>query len=146
MMATPQNAKAKQYIMWGKPYTVQSGMTKCIGSDFFAMNSNLLKSSKLYVFPPKSIVSKVAIHLAKYFENHQYMMIFHAFSTLPLGLENIIVQRARIFECTEKELSIIPCENQLEFQGNTYAGKWNMRAKTTFILFSKACQICLPTE
>ena len=34
MMAKAQNAKAKQYIMWGKPYNEKSGLTECIGTDF----------------------------------------------------------------------------------------------------------------
>ena len=132
--------------MWGKPYHEQSGMTTCIGTDFFSIDSKTIEQYKLYIFPPKQLVSKVAIHLAQYYKNHQYMMIFHAFSNIPLGLENIINQKARILQIEEKELTIIPCENQLEFQGDIYAGKWNNRSKTTFILFSKNCNICLPTE
>lgn len=146
MMATAQNTKAKQYIMWGKPYQKQSGLTECIGTDFFAMDPKQFKNYKLYIFPPKPMTSKVAIHLAKFYENHQYMMIFHAFQNIPLGLENIINQGARMIQCVETELSIIPCENQLEFHGEKYAGKWNNRSKTTFILFSKSCKICWPTN
>ena len=92
------------------------------------------------------MVTKVAIHLAHYYKNHQYMMIFHAFQHFPLGLENLLIQGAQIIQWTDTELSIIPCEYQLEFQGHTYAGKWNNRAKTTFLLFSKSCKICWPTE
>ena len=146
MMATAQNTKAKQYIMWGKPYHKQSGMTSCIGTDFFAMDPKQFKEYKLYIFPPKPMTSRVAIHLAKFYENHQYMMIFHAFHNIPLGLENLINQGARLMQCAEPELSIIPCEYQLEYKGNKYAGKWNNRSKTTFILFSKSCKICWPTE
>ena len=138
MMATRQNTKAKKYIAWGKPYTIPDEMTECIGIDFFAINPNEFKQQKLYIFPPKSIVTKVIIHLATYYRNHDYMLIFHAFGALPLGLENLINQGATLHQCVNREISIVPCEHILEFQDQQYAGKWNSRAKETFILLSKS--------
>ena len=137
MMATRSNSKAQKYIAWGKPYTIQSDIIECIGVDFFAVNPKDFTTEKLYIFPPKSMVSRVIIHLATYYKKHKYMLIFHAFGTFPLGLENLIKQGAKLHQCLDKEISIVPCEHKLEFQGHQYAGKWNSRAKETFILFSE---------
>ena len=139
LMATRNNTKAKKYIAWGKPYNIPSELTKCIGIDFFSHDPIDIINEKLYIFPPKVLTSKVAIHLAKYYHKHRFMFIFHVMGCLPLGLENLIQREAKIFQITNENLSIIPCENQLDFDGNQYAGKWNKRTKNTFILFSKNC-------
>ena len=134
LMATPQNTKAQQYIAWGKTYLIPEDLTQCIGCDFFSINPAGLRNDILYIFPPKILTSKVAQHLYSYYRNHKILMIFHAFMELPLGLERLIKSGAKLTQWNEDNISIIPCENTLEWLGHKYAGKWNNKSKTTYIL------------
>ena len=136
LMATPANTKAKLFVAWGRTYNIPQDQNICIGSDFFAFNPKPYKSKVMYIFPPKAITTKVAIHLAKYYQKIKYIFIFHSFMELPLGLENLINQGARLIEWNEEKISIIPSENKLEFQNQIYAGKWNQRNKVTYILLN----------
>ena len=136
LMATRENTKAPYYVSWGKTYTIPDDINKCIGCDFFAFNPNRYKSKIMYIFPPKSITTKVAIHLAKYYQKIKYIMIFHSFMELPLGLEMLINQGATLLEWDEEKISIIPSENKLEYENQVYTGKWNERNKITYILLN----------
>ena len=136
LMATRENTKAQKYVAWGKTYQIPEDHTKCVGSDFFAFNPEKFKHEIMYIFPPKAITTKVAIHLAKYYKNIKYILIFHAFMELPLGLETLISQGAELLEWDEENIAIIPSENRLEFQNQVYAGRWNERNKVTYILLN----------
>ena len=137
LMATRENAKAPYYVSWGKTYTIPEDQNKCIGSDFFAFNPEGYKNETMYIFPPKTITTKVAIHLAKYYQQIKYIMIFHSFMELPLGLETLITQGVTMLEWDEEKISIIPSEHKLEYNNKIYAGNWNERNKVTYILLNK---------
>ena len=134
LMATRQNTKALKFINWGKRDDSVMKYPTCIGTDFFAFNPQKVKNEKMYIFPPKPMTSKVAIHLNKYYSNCKFMFIFHSFGEMPLGLELLLKKGASLYKWQDKEISIIPCERKTEFQGKIYAGKWNDREKTTFVL------------
>ena len=97
-------------------------------------NPYLLKDEILYIFPPKVITGKVACHLARYYSNHKILMVFHAFMELPLGIENLINLGATLTPWADGHISIVPCENLLEFNNQKFTGKWNTTHKTTYIL------------
>ena len=134
MMATRENTKALKYFSWGRTYLLSDTYTECIGCDFFSQNPAGLKREILYIFPPKVLTSKVAQHLYHYYRNHKLLMIFHAFMELPLGIERLISAGAKLSQWDEENISIIPCEAQLYWRDHTYAGKWNTKSKTTYIL------------
>ena len=134
LMATSANTKAQRYISWGKTYRISEEITTCIGCDFFAQNPAGLIRETLYIFPPKPITSKVAQHLYKYYRRHKILMIFHAFMEIPLGIERLINIGATLHKWDNEKISIVPCENMLEHNNIKYAGKWNVKSKTTYIL------------
>ena len=134
LMATRENTKAKNYISWGKTYHIKDDTNNCIASDFFAFNPAGYENKIMYIFPPKAITTKVAIHLAQFYAKFKFIFVFHSFLELPLGLERLIQMGAKLIEWDEEKISIIPCENKLEFHNQTYAGKWNERNKITYIL------------
>ena len=133
-MATRANTKAKNYVAWGKTYAIPDEHNKCIGSDFFAFNPQKFKDKIMYIFPPKTVTTKVAIHLAKFYQNIKYIFVFHAFMELPIGVETLINQGAQLIEWEEQNISIIPSEHKLEFESQIYAGRWNERNKITYVL------------
>ena len=136
LMASRNNTKANLYVAWGKTYKIPEDHTKCIGSDFFAFCPKLYKDEIMYIFPPKPMTTRVAIYLATFYQEYQFIFIFHSFMELPLGLENLIKQGAKLIEWDEPKLTIIPSEHKLEFHNQTYAGKWNERNKITYILLN----------
>ena len=134
LMATRENTKAPFYVSWGKTYKIPNDNFICVGCDFFAFQPKHFESKIMYIFPPKPLTARVATHIERFYKHCKLIFIFHCFGELPLGIEMLIQNGAKILEWDENKISIIPCERKLEFHNQHYAGKWNERSKVTYVL------------
>ena len=127
--ATAANTKCPRYITFGL-----SGDPNCIGFDFFTIKPADLLNEILWIFPPKNQIQHVMAHLARYYENHRYLLVFHSFGETPLGLPLLLQQGGKLSNFLKFPASIIPAEKELYFMGQLFYGFWNQKVRATKIL------------
>ena len=126
LFASRANFKCPKWINYGL-----ENFPGCVGFDFFAINPNLFKNQFLFAFPPKNIVNKVATHLNRFYKKHKFVLIFHVFAELPIGIP-ILLERSRLVELDIT--TIIPAEFELIFNEQKHWGFVNTKPKATYAL------------
>ena len=126
--ASQANFKCDKWINFG--LTQHKG---CISFDFFSTNPEKLKNEVLFVFPPKNLITKTIMHLVRYYENHQIVLVYHQFNEIPMGIPHLAGFKQRKLEFYEPR-TIIPAEFQLKIEDQLFYGFWNKKAKALKIL------------
>ena len=129
LFASRANHKCPKWINFGL-----ENFPGCVGFDFFAFNPKLVKNQVLYAFPPKNIINKVAAHLDQFYKNHKFVLIFHVFAEIPIGIP-ILLKRAVLKKV--EITTIIPAEFELMFEGQKHWGFFNTKPKATYALCHK---------
>ena len=137
-MASFTNKKCSQFITRGN---LKIPMLEHLSNDFFTVTQETLGFKNLYVFPPKVILDRTCRHLARFFQNTNYVLIFHQFFELPIGIETLLSQeKTEIFTLSRKKaLTFIPSEKDAtisDANGNvsTFKGSPNIRPKAIRML------------
>ena len=126
LFASRANHKCPKWINYGL-----ENFPGCVGFDFFAFNPKLVKNHVLFAFPPKNIINKVAAHLDKFYKKHKFVLIFHVFAEIPIGIP-ILLKRAVLKKV--EITTIIPAEFELFFEGQKHWGFHNTKPKATYAL------------
>ena len=127
--ATAANTKCMRYITFGL-----SGDPNCIAFDFFTIDPKVLLSEILWIFPPKNQIQQAMAHLARYYQNHRYLLVFHSFGETPLGLPLLFQQGGALANFSRFPVTIIPAEKELHFSEQLFYGFWNTKVRATKIL------------
>ena len=131
VMATKANTKCRYYINLGRDLN-----PFCLAYDFFSFPPGKLKGHRIYIFPPKNLIDQTCQHLEKYYLNHEFLMIYHSFGTIPHAVTSLRKKAVKHSMLVDK-CSIIPDERRLDAFSTTYWGFWNNRKTATFALLYK---------
>ena len=126
LFASRSNFKCSNWINFGLEET-----PGCIGFDFFSVNPNLFRHQVLYAFPPKNIINKVATHLDRFYRKHKFLLIFHSFAEMPIGIAPLL-KRATLNKIEIK--TVIPAETELFIDNQKHWGFLNRKPKATYAL------------
>ena len=126
LFASRANYKCPNWVNYGIEET-----TGCIGFDFFGLNPNLIKSQVLFAFPPKNIINKVATHLDRFYKKHKFILLFHSFAEMPIGIAPLL-KRGSLKKVNVR--TIIPAETELMFDDHKHWGFINRKPKATYAL------------
>ena len=129
VFATKANTKCKSYISFGL-----NNDPNCIAFDFFIVKPDDLVNDIMWVFPPKNLIHQTMAHLARFYSNHRYLLVFHSFGESPLGLPKLLEQGGRLVGFSKFPASIVPAEKKLIYEGQLFYGIWNDKVKATKIL------------
>ena len=124
LFASRANFKCANWINYGL-----EDFPGCIGFDFFSVNPNLFRNQVLFAFPPKNIINKVATHLDRFYKKHRFILIFHSFAEMPIGIAPLL-KRASLQKVDIK--TVIPAETELFIDGTKHWGFLNRKPKATF--------------
>ena len=127
--ASSANKKCDKWVNFGL-----TGDQSCIAFDFFSIKPSDLMSEILWVFPPKNLIQQTMAHLARYYLNHRFLLVFHSFGETPLGLPHLLQAGGKLANFTRFPASIIPAEKQLHFENQLFYGFWNDKVRATKIL------------
>ena len=86
-MASDTNKKCKLYLKWQDD---RLASPNCIAFDFLNTKPKLLLNKSLFIFPPKNIVSKAAVHVFKHFKATRFIFLFHKIFELPMGCDKLL--------------------------------------------------------
>ena len=106
-MASPWNRKCEKFI--SKIY-----YPGCLDFDFLTVSS-LPIGEVLWVFPPKCISDRVASHLWKYFQSHNWALIFHRFQEWPSFMPALAGSNNTVFFKVgqrSKPSTCVPCKKE----------------------------------
>ena len=120
-LATQANAKCPEYVgikpteLEGTPYFTN---TKQIFIDFNQLRRRHVKDKNLYLFPPKTYLTKTAAHLEKHFLNHPFVLLFHRWEEIPAALATILYHKKTILVCltNTNALTFFPAEKTVQLQ------------------------------
>ena len=129
VFATPANTKCTKFITFGL-----ISDPNCIAFDFFSASPKMLKLEILWCFPPKNLINQTISHLTKYFLNHRFILIFHSFGELPMGIPNLLQKGGKLVNFSRFPATIIPAEKQLLFRNQLFYGFWNDKIRATKML------------
>lgn len=143
-MASDTNKKCKKFLKWRDKVTLPS----CVGFDFLNTNPKLLSNNSLFIFPPKNIVTKTAVHIFKHFKNTKFIFLFHKIFELPMGCEKLLtLPNTRLVKLAPSEysknvLTFFPSEKRVTLMlpnGQDYLilGTPNTRPRATYAIINK---------
>ena len=130
-MATCANTKCEFYITLGKDKN-----EKCLAFDFFSYKPSNLAGLPFYIFPPKNILSRVANHLLKYYQSHDWLLIFHSFGELPPTIAPLLMLNVTKHKL-DKESTIVPAEKRLIIGEEVHWGFVNRKPAETIAILHK---------
>ena len=139
-MASVTNFKCKKFITRsciGIPHE------NIIGHDFLNMNHKSLSKHSLYCFPPKNLLTSVLNHFWLYFQKTNFIIVFHVFLELPLGIERFLnLNSCKLIRITDKEaITYFPSETivSIKVDNNVQKlnGTANIRPKAIYMLVNK---------
>ena len=109
VMASISNFKCAQFIVRCNNGIPHPGI---IGYDFLNFDFSKLDNKNIFVFPPKVLIEQVAAVLSKYFIQHNFVLVFHQWYELPLGVGALLgIPSTRIVTLsTDEAISFIPSE------------------------------------
>ena len=150
-MASDTNRKCKNYLKWRDDRIANSD---CLGFDFLNSNPKLYVNKKLFIFPPKNIVTKTAVFLFKHFKNTRFIFLFHKIFELPLGCDKLLtlpktelVKLAPLdgnnnvitFFPSEKRVTLLlPSKEKYEILGTP-----NTRPRATYAIINKGRKVAI---
>ena len=116
-MASLANTKCDKFIARGH---LKIPMPGRIAIDFLNVTPKEIGLPNLYVFPPKVILDRVCRHLAKFFKEANFILIFHQFFELPIGIETLLqLPKTSIVTLSRrKALTYIPSERDSTLETN----------------------------
>lgn len=138
-MASIANFKCNKFIVRKHLRIPHQGI---VSVDFLNTSAELLQNENLYIFPPKVALEKVIRHLERDFYHFNFVLIFHQFLELPLGIEKLIrwPNTEIITLSNTKAFSFFPSERdqQLNFpflrRPYKFKGSPNIRPKSLRML------------
>ena len=141
-MASMANFKCDKFIIRKHLRVPHPGI---IGFDFLNTKKAELEGLNLFIFPPKVILEKVARHLAVEFSDFNFALVFHQFTELPIGIEQLLrlPNTEVITLTTNKAFTFVPSESDqiLEVPGfkrnYKFKGTPNVRPKSVRLLIHK---------
>ena len=134
VFASAANKKCEKWVNFGI-----SGDPTCVAFDFFSIRPADLLKEILWVFPPKNLIQQTMAHLARYYSNHRYLLVFHSFGETPLGLPLLMQNGGRLESFSRFPASIVPAEKQLYFENQLFYGFWNDKVRATKLFRLKRC-------
>ena len=133
VMATKENTKCDEFVEF-----FSSSESKTKYRNFLAVK-DLDQHKTGYCFPPKKILSKALAHIYENFRHMTWLIIYHKFLELPLGVERFLRHKNTVhFELPTSFFTIIPSENRIEIDGDVYIGMKNKWAKSTHVLIYRS--------
>lgn len=87
VMASISNHKCSKFITRACIGIPHDGI---IGYDFLNLDEKQLVNEKLYCFPPKNMLIYVLNHLWLYYKDTKFILLYHSFQEIPLGLERFL--------------------------------------------------------
>ena len=128
VMATRANTKCINYITLGRDLN-----DNCWAYDFFSFPPDELLGENIYIFPPKNLLDQTCQHLEKYYKNHNFLLIYHSFGSIPHAVTGLL-KKAKFHQKLINQCTIIPDEHKLNAFNKTYWGFWNNRKSATYAL------------
>ena len=137
-MASIANTKCSKFITRGH---LKLPMPGRIATDFLNITPDKIGFPNLYIFPPKVILDKVCRHLSKFYKKTNFVLIFHQFFELPIGIETLLqMPNTNIFTISHKKaLTYIPSEKDSKLEtkngkSQTIKGSPNIRPRAIRML------------
>ena len=129
VMATYENTKCSEYVEF-----FTNPRSKPFGRDFFTL-TDLGSHKSGYIFPPKKQLTKALMHISKHFAHMNWLVVFHRWLELPLGVESWISQpNVALLDAPEGFFTVIPAELEFEEDGQKFIGMKNKWARSTHLL------------
>ena len=129
LMATSANTKCKEFI--GLHPVYDHGQ---IGTDFFAYTGEKWLRKKLYIFPPKNIITKALRHIFTGFTRNKIAILMKVINEFPPGFENCFHHKKCYVYALENEITIIPSEKKLLLDDEVIAGDFNKIATKSILI------------
>ena len=129
-MASKANRKCQKWINFGL-----DSDPSCIAFNFFSVDPKSLINEILWIFPPKNLIQQTMAHLARYFKNHRFLLVFHSFGESPMGLPALLQLGGKITTFSRFPATIVPAEKKLVFENQEFWGIWNQKVRATKILY-----------
>ena len=108
VMATMENSKCPNYIEF---FTAPNSVP--FATDFFTCTDLGIHKSA-YCFPPKKQLAKALNHILKHFGHMNWLVIFHRWMELPLGVEKWVTKpNVALIDTPEDFFTVIPAEYRL---------------------------------
>ena len=129
VMATRANRKCVKWVNFGLDLHPD-----CIAYDFFSVDPKSLLADILWIFPPKNLIQQAMAHLARHYKNHRWLLVFHSFGEMPLGLPALLQLGGKLTKFHRFPATIVPAEKKLVFENQEFWGIWNDKVRATKIL------------
>ena len=109
VMASIANFKCEEFVVRCNNGIPHPGI---IAYDFLNMDFSILDNKNIFVFPPKVQLEQVTAILAKYFMNHRFILVFHQWYELPLGVGSLLgIPTTRVHTLsTNDAITFVPSE------------------------------------
>ena len=144
-MASDTNKKCNKFLKWRDD---RINLSSCIGFDFLNTDPKMLSNHSLFIFPPKNIVTKTAVHVFKHFKNTKFIFLFHKIFELPMGCEKLLsLPNTKLVKLAPSEhsknvLTFFPSEKRVTLllpNGQDYLilGTPNTRPRATYAIINK---------
>ena len=78
-----------------------------------------------------------AHHLWRYYQRHDWMLIFHSFGEIPAAIAPLLKLNVTKI-ALDKELTVVPAEKQLKIGDEIHWGFKNRKPAQTFCLIHRA--------
>ena len=148
-MASDTNNKCKNYVKWRDDKIHNS---HCIGFDFLNINPAKFINKSLFIFPPKNIVTKTAVHIFKHFKNNKFIFLFHKIYELPMGCEKLLtlpntkLVKLAPLDDNKNVVTFFPSEKKVflkSYNGEKHLilGTPNTRPRATYAIINKGKNI-----
>ena len=106
---------------------------RCIGFDFFSFDPKKLLNVPFYVFPPKNVLTMVAKHLWQFYQQHEWMLIFHSFGEIPPAIAPLLKLNITKFNL-DPASTVVPAEKQLKIGDELHWGFLNRKPAQTVVI------------
>ena len=153
-MASDTNTKCKKFFKWQDD---RIRMSSCVGFDFLNTNPKPFINKSLFIFPPKNIITKTAVHVFKHYKNTKFIFLFHKFYELPMGCDKLLtLPNTKLVKLAPREglnnvITFFPSEKRVTLllpNGEKYGilGTPNTRPRATYAIINygknvtKRCQ------
>ena len=123
VLASVANYKCKKFIVRANNGIPHPGI---IGYDFLNFDYKKLDGMAIYAFPPKVLVEQVASVLLKHFADSKFILIFHQWYEIPLGISALLgIPTTELITLSKDEaITYIPSEEKRSLPLGNFKGTY----------------------